>query len=266
LRLFIGIACPCTPVISRLLGALPGEPEGAADSRAAGLLLVAPDSLHITLKFIGAAAAPALPDIVSAMQRALANCKAFTLQLRGAGSFQSALWLGVEPNPALSGLATALNEAMAALGYAEEAKPFRPHLTLARLTYPPAMDSAVVGAGPPAMDSAVVGAGLPAMESAVVGAGLPAMDSAVVGAGLPAMDSAVVGAYPEGIKDPPAIPLPTQKRPNPGFDLQLWITQHQADQWGNLSVTAVHLYRSDTLPEGVRYTVLTTVPLRPPAA
>jgi 2'-5' RNA ligase len=203
---------------------------------------VAPDSLHITLKFIGAAAAPALPDIVSAMQRALANCKAFTLQLRGAGSFQSALWLGVEPNPALSGLATALNEAMAALGYARETKPFRPHLTLARLTYPPAMDSAVVGAG------------------------LPAMDSAVVGAGLPAMDSAVVGAYPEGIKDPPAIPLPTQKRPNPGFDLQLWITQHQADQWGNLSVTAVHLYRSDTLPEGVRYTVLTTVPLRPPAA
>jgi 2'-5' RNA ligase len=242
LRLFIGIACPCTPVISRLLGALPGEPEGAADSRAAGLRVVAPDSLHITLKFIGAAAAPALPEIVSAMQRALANCKAFTLQLRGAGSFQSALWLGVEPNPALSGLATALNEAMAALGYAEEAKPFRPHLTLARLKHPPAM------------------------ESAVVGAGLPAMDSAVVGAGLPAMDSAVVGAYPEGIKDPPAIPLPTQKRLNPGFDLQLWITQHQADQWGNLSVTAVHLYRSDTLPEGVRYTVLTTVPLRPPAA
>ena len=200
LRLFIGIACPCTPVISRLLADLPGEPEAAADSRAAGLLLVAPDSLHITLKFIGAAAAPALPDIVSAMQRALANCYAFTLQIRGAGSFQSALWLGVEPNPALSGLATALNEAMAALGYAEEAKPFRPHLTLARLTHPP------------------------------------------------------------------AIPCPTQKRLNPGFDLQTWITQHQAGQWGNLPVTAVHLYRSDTLPDGVRYTVLSTVPLRPPAA
>jgi 2'-5' RNA ligase len=200
LRLFIGIACPCTPVISRLLANLPGEPEGAADSRAAGLRVVAPDSLHITLKFIGTAAAPALPDIVSAMQRALANCNAFTLQLRGAGSFQSALWLGVEPNPALSGLATALNEAMAALGYARETKPFRPHLTLARLTHPP------------------------------------------------------------------ATPCPTQKRLNPGFDLQPWITQHQADQWGNLPVTAVHLYRSDTLPDAGRYPVLSTVPLRPPAA
>ena len=200
LRLFIGIACPCTPVISRLLADLPGEPEAAADSRAAGLRVVTPDNLHITLKFIGSATKPALPDIVSAMQRALANCYAFTLQIRGAGSFQSALWLGVEPNPALSALATALNEAMAALGFAPETKPFRPHLTLARLTHPP------------------------------------------------------------------AIPCPTQKRLNPGFDLQTWITQHQAGQWGNLPVTAVHLYRSDTLTDGVRYTVLSTVPLRPPAA
>lgn len=196
MRLFIGIACPCTPVISRLLGALPG----AADTRAAGLRVVTPDNLHITLKFIGAVAAPALPDIVSAMQRALANRCAFTLQLRGAGSFQSALWLGVEPNPALSGLATALNETMGALGYALETKLFRPHLTLARLTHPP------------------------------------------------------------------ATPCPTQKRLNPGFDLQPWITQHQAGQWGNLPVTAVHLYRSDTLPDAVRYTVLSTVPLQPPAA
>jgi len=190
LRLFIGIACPCTPVISRLLADLPGEPEAAADSRAAGLRVVTPDNLHITLKFIGSATKPALPDIVSAMQRALANRCAFTLQLRGAGSFQSALWLGVEPNPALSGLATALNEAMAALGYAEEAKPFRPHLTLARLTYPPAMDSAVVGAG------------------------------------LPAMDSAVVGAYPEGIKDPPPI---AQKHPHAAAPPARWCNE-QPDQ------------------------------------
>ena len=200
MRLFIGIACPCTPVISRLLADLPGEPEAAADSRAAGLRVVTPDNLHITLKFIGSATKPALPDIVSAMQRALANCYAFTLQIRGAGSFQSALWLGVEPKPALSALVTALNESMAALGFAPETKPFRPHLTLARLTHPP------------------------------------------------------------------AIPCPTQKRLNPGFDLQTWITQHQAGQWGNLPVTAVHLYRSDTLPDAVRYTVLSTVPLQPPAA
>ncbi|MDO9317913.1 MAG: RNA 2',3'-cyclic phosphodiesterase [Gammaproteobacteria bacterium] len=234
LRLFIGITCPCTPVIAGLLDGLldelHNEQQSAAGSHTAGLRVVAPHNLHITLKFIGAAAATALPDIVSAMQQALANHHAFTLQLRGAGSFQSALWLGVEPNAALNALVKGLNEALAPLGFAPETKPYRPHLTLARLTHPPAPDPTPVGAG------------------------------------LPATDPTRVGAYPEGIKDPPATPSLSQKRLNPGFALEHWIAQHQEGQWGNLPVTAVHLYRSDTLADGVRYTILSTVPLRPPAA
>ncbi|MDO8271018.1 MAG: RNA 2',3'-cyclic phosphodiesterase [Gammaproteobacteria bacterium] len=218
LRLFIGIACPRTPVISGLLDGLldelHNEQQSAAGSHTAGLRVVAPQGLHITLKFIGAAAATVLPDIVSAMQQAIASHHTFTLQLRGAGSFQSALWLGVEPNAALSALVKGLNEALAPLGFAPETRPYRPHLTLARLTHPPA----------------------------------------------------AVGAYPESIKDPPATPSLSQKRLNPGFALEHWIAQHQEGQWGNLPVTAVHLYRSDTLADGVRYTILSTVPLRPPAA
>ncbi len=194
LRLFIGIGCPCTPVIAELIDNLRNESQAAADDLAVGLRVVPPDNLHITLKFIGAAAATVLPDIIRAMQQAIAGHHAFTLQLRGAGRFQSALWMGVEPNAALSALASALNEALAPLGFAPETKPYRPHLTLARLTPSPPP----VGAGPPAIN--------------------------------------------------------------------LWVTQHQNSHWGTLPVTAVHLYRSDTLPAGVRYTVLSTVPLRPPAA
>ena len=148
LRLFIGVACPCTPVIAALLDDLSNSL-----GRAAGLRVVARQNLHITLKFIGAAEASAVPGIVGVLQEALANHQSFELQLQGAGSFQSALWLGVAPNAALNALAATLNEALTPQGFAPETKPFRPHLTLARLT-------------PNALP---------------------------------------VGAYPEGIKDPPAI-------------------------------------------------------------
>lgn len=214
LRLFIGIACPCTPVIAALIDNLRHESQAAADDLAVGLRMVSPHNLHITLKFIGAAAATVLPDIIRAMQQAIAGHHAITLQLRGAGRFQSALWLGVAPNAALSALASALNKALAPLGFPPETKPYRPHLTLARLTPTP----------PPA------------------------------------------GAYPEGIKDPRATSAFSQMQPNPAFALEPWLKQHQNSHWGTLPVTAVHLYRSDTLPAGVRYTVLSTMPLRPPAA
>lgn len=184
LRLFIGVACPCTPAIAALLDDLHNSLEGAA-----GLRVVARQNLHITLKFIGAAKASAVPGIVNVMQQALANQRSFELQLQGAGRFESALWLGVAPNATLTPLAAKLNEALAPLGFAPETKPFRPHLTLARLNRTP----------------------------------IP------VGAGLPAIAP--------------------------------WLTKHHQDHWGHLPVTAIHLYRSDTLPDGVRYTVLFTAAL-----
>ncbi len=207
LRLFIGIACPCTPVIAALLDELPSSLEGPA-----GLRIVARQNLHITLKFIGTAEANAVPGIVSAMQQALANHRSFELQLQGAGSFQSALWLGVAPNAALNALATKLNEALAPQGFAPETKPFRPHLTLARLT----------------------------------------PNTPPVGAGLPAIAATAVDAPQEC----PAIAT--------------WLKQHHQSHWGKLPVTTVNLYRSDTLPDGVRYTVLFTAALstvqpQPPA-
>ncbi len=193
LRLFIGVACPCTPAIAALLDDLHNSLEGAA-----GLRVVARQNLHITLKFIGAAKASAVPGIVNVMQQALANQRSFELQLQGAGRFESALWLGVAPNATLTKLAAKLNEALAPLGFAPETKPFRPHLTLARLT----------------------------------------PNTPPVGAGLPAID--------------------------------LWLKQHHQGHWGKLPVTTVNLYRSDTLPDGVRYTVLFTAALsavqpQPPA-
>lgn len=211
LRLFIGIACPCTPAIAALLDDLPKNLEGAA-----GLRVVPRQNLHITLKFIGAAEANAVPGIVGVMQRALANQRSFELQLQGAGSFQSALWLGVAPNATLNALAANLNEALTPQGFAPETKPFRPHLTLARIT----------------------------------------RNSPPVGAGLPAIDPPPEGANPKNIKGPPTITT--------------WLKQHHQSHWGKLPVTTVNLYRSDTLADGVRYTVLftaalSTVQLLPPA-
>jgi len=96
---------------------------------------VRPESMHVTLKFIGEKPAEAVEDI----KRTLANIQvnAFEISFRGFGFFPSAkaprvFWVGIEAGPRLAELAKAVDEAMAALGVAKEEHAFSPHLTLAR--------------------------------------------------------------------------------------------------------------------------------------
>lgn len=49
------------------------------------------------------------------------------------------LWLGLAPAPALAALAADLRGALAAAGEAFDARPFRAHITLARLRRPRAL-------------------------------------------------------------------------------------------------------------------------------
>jgi len=94
-----------------------------------------PESLHVTLKFIGEQ-----PDgAVEKIEQELATISAGTteIKLSGYGFFPTAtsprvFWIGMEAGPALTKLAAAIDDRMASLGIAKEDRPFSPHLTLAR--------------------------------------------------------------------------------------------------------------------------------------
>jgi 2'-5' RNA ligase len=96
---------------------------------------VRPESLHVTLKFIGERPT----DDVAGIKQALMEMKAEPLQLkfRGYGFFPGAkaarvFWLGIDSGPQLASLANSVDERLFKTGIPKEAHPFSPHLTLAR--------------------------------------------------------------------------------------------------------------------------------------
>jgi 2'-5' RNA ligase len=96
---------------------------------------VRPESMHVTLKFIGEKPAEAVEEI----KRALSAVKAasFEIGFRGYGFFPTAksarvFWVGIEADSQLANLATAVDQATAALGIPKEEHAYSPHLTLAR--------------------------------------------------------------------------------------------------------------------------------------
>jgi len=96
---------------------------------------VKPESLHVTLKFIGEQPEPAVEQI----KLALGTVSAATaeIQFRGYGFFPTAksarvFWIGMEADPKLAALAALVDDKMAALGIPKEERVFSPHLTLAR--------------------------------------------------------------------------------------------------------------------------------------
>lgn len=96
---------------------------------------VRPESLHVTLKFIGNKS----PEAVEEIKRALSaiTVDAFEISFRGFGFFPTAksprvFWLGIAAGPQLAALAKSVDEIMAALDVPKEEHAFSPHLTLAR--------------------------------------------------------------------------------------------------------------------------------------
>ncbi len=96
---------------------------------------VRPESLHVTLKFIGEYPEQKL----EALQRALRGVQsaATTINFRGHGFFPTTkaarvFWIGMEADSNLAPLAGAVDDATAQLGITREQREFTPHLTLAR--------------------------------------------------------------------------------------------------------------------------------------
>jgi RNA 2',3'-cyclic 3'-phosphodiesterase len=97
------------------------------------------DTLHVTLRFLGDTPPERVPDVVEAVRGGVGRRDAFVVRLGGAGSFPPegrkirALWLGIVGGaPELASLVDGITPSLARLGWPAEARPFRPHLTVAR--------------------------------------------------------------------------------------------------------------------------------------
>ncbi len=106
-----------------------------------GIRWVDPSGIHLTLKFLGDVDTGQVDVLLKAMESAASVFEGSTLplSLSGLGVFPNAreprvLWAGVEGDlEALGRLQTLVDQELAELGFAREHRPFRPHLTLARV-------------------------------------------------------------------------------------------------------------------------------------
>ena len=129
MRIFIGIDLD-PEVRGRISRFLEGVQGFAPDAR-----WVRPESLHITLKFIG----EQTPERVEAIAERLRRVKGSEFEIRagGYGFFPTAkaarvFWIGIHAGPQLAELAGTIDVATAELGIPREDRPYSPHLTLAR--------------------------------------------------------------------------------------------------------------------------------------
>ncbi len=94
--------------------------------------------LHITVRFLADQSDDFVSRAVPVLTRAAANTAPLTLALKGLGAFPTwsrarVVWAGVGYEPRLELLHHDLEVACMSLGLEVEGRPFRPHVTLARL-------------------------------------------------------------------------------------------------------------------------------------
>jgi RNA 2',3'-cyclic 3'-phosphodiesterase len=129
MRLFVAIDI-AEDIRQRIARFLEGVHEFAPDAR-----WVRPESLHVTLKFIGEK-----PDAdVDEIKKALTAIEASAIEMnfRGHGFFPTAkaprvFWIGVEGGANLNAWAAAVDEKLCQLDIPRETHGYSPHLTLAR--------------------------------------------------------------------------------------------------------------------------------------
>jgi len=137
LRLFIAVTLPqaaleaCARESKRV--------EKALGQLARGVRFPRGEGLHFTLKFLGPTPQEMVAAIRGALEIAAREVEPFSLTLGGLQAFPSSrkprvVFLGVrEGGEPMTRLAAAVEERVAPLGFATEARGFTPHVTLARV-------------------------------------------------------------------------------------------------------------------------------------
>ena len=103
-----------------------------------GIQWANPDGMHLTLKFLGNIPPSGVGPLLACLEPVASGHPSFPLELAGLGMFPNrrkprVLWAGAGGDlDALTRLQQASEDAINALGYPPEQRPFRPHITLGR--------------------------------------------------------------------------------------------------------------------------------------
>jgi len=98
---------------------------------------VAPETIHLTLRFFGDIPEESLEKIGEVMLSVGRLCPPFPVEVAGVGAFPSparprVIWLGVRGGSPLAALHAAVEEGLQQIGFPAEERPYSPHLTLGR--------------------------------------------------------------------------------------------------------------------------------------
>jgi 2'-5' RNA ligase len=99
---------------------------------------VRPEAQHLTLAFLGEQQALSAQHVERAAAERITRATRFEAELHGCGFFPGptrarVAWIGFQPADAISRLADLVRSALVDEKIAYDEKPFRPHLTLARI-------------------------------------------------------------------------------------------------------------------------------------
>ncbi len=99
--------------------------------------------IHLTLKFLGHTPPESVDELNRVIGDVVSNHGPFNLTVKGTGCFPDprrprTLWLGLEgETDALSSLVQEINAKLDPLGFPSETSEYVPHITIARIKYPP---------------------------------------------------------------------------------------------------------------------------------
>ncbi len=134
IRAFIAIELP-----QEIKAALANLQTALGNGKDNSVKWVNPDSIHLTLKFLGNIDAALVPQIKDAMTGSVENVNSLKLEVAEIGAFPNAMsprvvWVGLTGDlKALDRMHRSLEDSLAALGFAPEKRSFSPHLTLGRV-------------------------------------------------------------------------------------------------------------------------------------
>ena len=141
MRSFIAIELP--DELKRALGQLESRLKTAQPS---SIKWVDPDSIHLTLKFLGNIDANLTGEITGVMTESARGIPPFRLEVKDLGVFPNlkrvqVVWVGITGEiDKIAQLQQNLESNLARLGFTPEARSFTPHLTLARLRNQASLD------------------------------------------------------------------------------------------------------------------------------
>jgi len=133
IRSFIAVEIP-EPLRAKLDGVQRELKRADADVR-----WVRPESIHLTLKFLGSVTEEELEKLAGVIAPIISSWVPFEVRLQGIGCFPSCrnpriVWLGIEQGSAeASSLQKAVENQAADVGFPPETRAFKPHLTLGRV-------------------------------------------------------------------------------------------------------------------------------------